>query len=176
MTSCFEWNRAAPGVHHSISLTGGEPLVQADVLAGWLPALRGAAANLIWKPTAPCRRPLSRCCRTSTGLPWISSSPSVTGGRAPWAAHREFLRPGPAKGVPGQGGDRGGDPREEVEAAARLVHEGRPGGGARSAAGNPGRPDRSHRPSGSSTCRARPPAIHPLVRMIPQTHRFIGLL
>jgi organic radical activating enzyme len=35
------WTALLPGAHHSISLTGGEPLLFATVLAGWLPELRG---------------------------------------------------------------------------------------------------------------------------------------
>ena len=35
-----EWSTTLPGAHHSISLTGGEPLMYAERLAGWLPALR----------------------------------------------------------------------------------------------------------------------------------------
>lgn len=35
-----DWLRTAPGAHHSISLTGGEPLLCADQLVEWLPALR----------------------------------------------------------------------------------------------------------------------------------------
>jgi 7-carboxy-7-deazaguanine synthase len=35
-----EWVAALPGAHHSISLTGGEPLLGADILSSWLPELR----------------------------------------------------------------------------------------------------------------------------------------
>ena len=35
-----EWRREAPHLHHSISVTGGEPLEQVDGLRSWLPALR----------------------------------------------------------------------------------------------------------------------------------------
>ena len=35
-----QWHQVAPGIHHSLSLTGGEPLQQADVLREWLPVLR----------------------------------------------------------------------------------------------------------------------------------------
>ena len=35
-----EWTTALPGAHHSVSLTGGEPLLCADTLNGWLPELR----------------------------------------------------------------------------------------------------------------------------------------
>ncbi len=34
------WSSVAPGSHHSISLTGGEPLLSADILQDWLPAMR----------------------------------------------------------------------------------------------------------------------------------------
>jgi organic radical activating enzyme len=34
------WQRGWPGVHHSISLTGGEPLLQVKALKEWLPELR----------------------------------------------------------------------------------------------------------------------------------------
>lgn len=34
------WVSRLPGAHHSISLTGGEPLLSAEVLVQWLPALR----------------------------------------------------------------------------------------------------------------------------------------
>jgi 7-carboxy-7-deazaguanine synthase len=35
------WTGSLPGAHHSISLTGGEPLLFADILAFWLPEPRG---------------------------------------------------------------------------------------------------------------------------------------
>ncbi len=34
------WQRGWPGVHHSISLTGGEPLMHVNALTKWLPELR----------------------------------------------------------------------------------------------------------------------------------------
>jgi len=36
----MDWCIALPGAHHSVSLTGGEPLLCADILAGWLPMMR----------------------------------------------------------------------------------------------------------------------------------------
>ncbi|HEX9022670.1 MAG TPA: 7-carboxy-7-deazaguanine synthase QueE [Geobacteraceae bacterium] len=35
-----DWIAALPGAHHSVSLTGGEPLHCADTLGAWLPELR----------------------------------------------------------------------------------------------------------------------------------------
>jgi organic radical activating enzyme len=37
---CSDWLAQLPGAHHSISFTGGEPLLSADILAGWFPELR----------------------------------------------------------------------------------------------------------------------------------------
>jgi len=35
-----EWRAQLPGAHHSISFTGGEPLLYADALAEWFPEIR----------------------------------------------------------------------------------------------------------------------------------------
>ena len=35
-----KWTAARPGIHHSVSITGGEPLLFATLLAEWLPELR----------------------------------------------------------------------------------------------------------------------------------------
>lgn len=35
-----DWLTLLPGAHHSVSLTGGEPLLCAEALAGWLPEIR----------------------------------------------------------------------------------------------------------------------------------------
>lgn len=35
-----EWQALLPGTHHSISFTGGEPLIEADSLAEWFPEIR----------------------------------------------------------------------------------------------------------------------------------------
>lgn len=35
-----DWCERLPGAHHSFSITGGEPLLNAEILANWFPALR----------------------------------------------------------------------------------------------------------------------------------------
>ncbi len=35
-----DWQTQLPGAHHSVSFTGGEPLLHADALAGWFPEIR----------------------------------------------------------------------------------------------------------------------------------------
>lgn len=41
LSAIFEdWKLQLPGAHHSVSFTGGEPLLSADTLAKWLPEVR----------------------------------------------------------------------------------------------------------------------------------------
>ena len=43
VTAIFdEWRQQLPGAHHSVSFTGGEPLLYADALAEWFPEIRKA--------------------------------------------------------------------------------------------------------------------------------------
>jgi 7-carboxy-7-deazaguanine synthase len=92
----FQWRQELPGVHHSISLTGGEPLLQAEVLRQWLPTLRTVLPlHLETNGTLPAAlAPLL------PHLDYISMDvklASVTGAPTPWQEHRDFLSL--AKGV-----------------------------------------------------------------------------
>jgi organic radical activating enzyme len=170
----FGWEREAPGVHHSLSLTGGEPLVQGDILREWLPDLRRILpVHLETNGTLPeALEPL---------LPHLDSIamdiklPSQTGVPTPWQAHCNFLALARDKGCQVKVVIGEETPPKEVEAAARMVHEVAP-----------------HVPlvlqpvtrAGEIAIGARQlldlqtlaARIHPPVRVIPQTHRFIGLL
>jgi len=168
------WERQLPGLHHSISLTGGEPLVQATVLGEWLPALRRLlpiyletngtlAAEL--EPLLPF-------------IDWISMDiklASQSGVPTPWQEHCNFLalareKECQVKAVIGEE-----TPKREVEAVARMVED--------VAADVPlilqpltrdGRIAISPRALiDLHTAAAR---YHSATRVIPQSHRFIGLL
>jgi organic radical activating enzyme len=82
---------AHPGAHHSISVTGGEPLLQEDVLLAWLPRLREILP--IYLET---NGTLPECLEKV--LPWLDfvamdiKLSSVTGTPTPWNAHQQFLR------------------------------------------------------------------------------------
>lgn len=168
------WIGQRPGIHHSISLTGGEPLHQAAVLGEWLPALRELLPTYLeTNGTLPqALEPLL------PHLDWIAMDvklASVTGVTTPWAAHREFLQLAASrqcfvKVVVGEQ-----TPIEEVTAAAQLVAKGAPqcelilqpetrdgriGLTPRQLLDLQGAASRHHR----------------RVRIIPQTHRFVGLL
>jgi organic radical activating enzyme len=85
------WQRGWPGIHHSISITGGEPLLNHEILLGWLPQLRQL---------------LPICLETNGVLPvalslliahvdYVSMDvklPSTCGSETLWEEHRDFLR------------------------------------------------------------------------------------
>ena len=85
------WCLEAPGAHHSFSITGGEPLLHADLLCEWLPELR------MLLPT---------CLETNGTLPdalekvlplvdWVAMDiklESQTGQTTEWETHQRFLQ------------------------------------------------------------------------------------
>ncbi|WP_282756701.1 7-carboxy-7-deazaguanine synthase QueE [Desulfuromonas thiophila] len=86
-----DWLQQAPGAHHSLALTGGEPLLHGALLRDWLPQLRGLLpVQLETNGTLP--QALAEL------LPWLDfvamdiKLASQTGVPTPWAAHDEFLR------------------------------------------------------------------------------------
>ncbi|MFH1190314.1 MAG: 7-carboxy-7-deazaguanine synthase QueE [Candidatus Omnitrophota bacterium] len=80
------------GIHHSVSLTGGEPLCHTDYLACFLPLMRKEG----WKPyletngTLP--NELSRVIDLIGIVAMDIKLPSSTGERAYWDEHFEFLK------------------------------------------------------------------------------------
>lgn len=116
------WTRDLPGAHHSISITGGEPLCQAGALAVWLPELRSILpVHLETNGTLPdALAPLL------SEIDFISMDlklASVTGVVTPWEEHRRFLtlaaqRPCQVKLVVGTQTSV-----EELVTAVHFVHE-----------------------------------------------------
>lgn len=116
------WLQAAPGLHRAINLTGGEPLLQAEVLRTWLPDLqRRLPIHLETNGTLP-----EALRQVRSWLAFISLDlklASTTGQATPWAAHERFLAevkdtPAQVKIVVGQSTGL-----EEVTRSARLVAE-----------------------------------------------------
>lgn len=78
--------------HHSLSLTGGEPLLQVEFLASFLPKLReeGLSAYLETNGTLP-----KNLAKVISHLDYIGMDiklPSSLKGQEHWAEHREFLQ------------------------------------------------------------------------------------
>jgi 7-carboxy-7-deazaguanine synthase len=92
------WSRGWPGIHHSISITGGEPLLHHDILMEWLPELRKVLpiyleTNGVLPTALPPVIPM---------LDHISMDiklPSTSGCTDQWDLHGEFLRLAAQKNV-----------------------------------------------------------------------------
>jgi len=92
VTLLKSWCLAMPGVHHSISITGGEPLLSAELLAEWLPELRKILpVHLETNGSMP-----SELNQIVPHLDYISMDlklPSVAACSQPlWELHRTFLQ------------------------------------------------------------------------------------
>lgn len=84
------WQRNYP-IHHSIALTGGEPLLQSDALACWLPVASGILPIYL-ETNGTLPNLLTKI------LPWVHwvsmdiKHVSTTGEPTPWEAHQDFLQ------------------------------------------------------------------------------------
>ncbi len=86
-----EWQAEAPGLHHSLCLTGGEPLLHADILAQWLPSV-SAKWPIYLETNGTLPRELAKI------LPWVTwvsmdlKTDETTGQPTDWTAHAEFIK------------------------------------------------------------------------------------
>lgn len=86
-----DWQNRYPGLHHSLSLTGGEPLLQADALQRWLPIV-----SRIWPVYLETNGTLpSELAKILPWTKWVSmdlKTEDSTGQPTRWDAHTEFIR------------------------------------------------------------------------------------
>lgn len=86
-----DWCRRAPGAHHSVSITGGEPLLHAGILAGWLPAIR-TMLPIHLESNGSMPEALSAVVRFCDYISMDIKLPSTAGcGGHLWELHRSFL-------------------------------------------------------------------------------------
>ena len=114
------WTAVRPGVHHSISVTGGEPLLHGEILGEWLPVLRRILPiHLETNGTLPdALAPLI------PHLDYIGMDiklPSATGCGEFWDEHRAFLKLAAGSGVYVKLVVDAGTENWEVERSCELV-------------------------------------------------------
>jgi len=84
------WQHISNNVHHSLALTGGEPLLHADLLKSWLPEVVSILPVFLeTNGTLPAELE-----KVLPLLDWISmdiKGSAVTGVPTPWADHADFL-------------------------------------------------------------------------------------
>jgi organic radical activating enzyme len=115
-----DWQHMSSHMHHSLALTGGEPLLHADILQAWLPDVRSILPVFL-ETNGTLADELAKVLPL---IDWISmdiKGAAVTGVATPWAEHADFME---------RAGDRlcqvklvvdAGTPGNELLAAARLV-------------------------------------------------------
>jgi len=169
-----QWTDDLPAAHHSISITGGEPLLHVKILARWLPELRKILPiYLETNGTLP-----DQLDELIEDIDWISMDiklHSQTGERTDWETQRKFLEISRetqcyAKLVVGET-----TTDLELQLAADLVN------GVSSEIPIIIQPVTLDGKIGVSTGRLLGMQVliselHPIVRVIPQTHRFMGVL
>jgi len=165
---------APRGLHHSVSFTGGEPLLHPDFIAALCPSLRdrGLGAYLETNGTLPGE--LERVIGGIDHVAMDVKMESATGEPTPWEAHRRFLEVAAAAAVQVKVVVVADTPDAELDRLAALV-----------AAVEPATPVVLQPVTAVSGVRTPSPmrvlAMHatlaarlPDVRVIPQVHKLMG--
>ncbi|MCF6180093.1 MAG: 7-carboxy-7-deazaguanine synthase QueE, partial [Geopsychrobacter sp.] len=85
-----DWVGTYPGLHHSLSLTGGEPLLHESLLQNWLPLIRKYLPVYL-ETNGTLTAPLKRLLPLFDHISMDIKLPSVSGHEL-WAEHRAFLQ------------------------------------------------------------------------------------
>lgn len=85
------WTGGWPGTHHSLSITGGEPLLNDEVLLEWLPALR-KYLPIYLETNGVLPAALGRLISFLDIIGMDMKLPSTSGCTDLWDSHQDFLR------------------------------------------------------------------------------------
>jgi 7-carboxy-7-deazaguanine synthase len=91
MQTFEKWENDSPRIHHSISITGGEPLLQSNVLVDWLPYL-SSILPIYLETNGVLYNELSKCIGHIKYVSMDVKLPSVSGLDGLWESHLNFLR------------------------------------------------------------------------------------
>ena len=109
------------GPHHSISLTGGEPLVYVEFLKSALPLLKKAGFKSYLETNGTLPNELEGVIDLIDIVAMDFKLPSSTGNRAYWKEHLEFLKIAVRKKVFVKSVVTTDTKKEDVEEAVRLI-------------------------------------------------------
>lgn len=109
--------------HHSLSITGGEPLLHSRFLAEWLPEVRALGLSTFLETNGMLPDHLERVLPCLDVISMDLKSPSATGlpHERTWEAHRRFLEIGSAKSIYGKFVVTPKTSDEELDRAASLI-------------------------------------------------------
>jgi len=170
-----KWNSGWPGVHHSISITGGEPLLHLEQLREWIPVLREILPVHL-ETNGILHSALATVVRDIDFISMDIKLPSTTGEETMWEHHRDFLAIAATRDMSVKAVVNSETRHWEIIRAAEMT-----------AAESTSIPFIIQPETGNDLAvRISPHELIELqelasgiladVRVIPQTHRFIGLL
>jgi len=85
------WSHGWPGLHHSLSITGGEPLLAVETLIIWLPELR-RRMPIFLETNGTLPEALMRVKLWLSHISMDIKLPSASGHPEQWEVHRAFLQ------------------------------------------------------------------------------------
>ena len=168
------WVEDHPGLHHSLSLTGGEPLLQAPLLRQWLPALRDLLPIYL-ETNGVLAAELSGLFEWIDYVSMDIKLPSVSGLGPLWSQHRDFLRAARDKELWAKAVFDRHTSLSEIERTAEMMAEYAP---ERELILQPLTTANGIEMASRDLLEMQQvaAAIHPRTRVIAQTHNFLGLL
>ncbi len=109
--------------HHSLSITGGEPLLHAQFLAEWLPTVRTLGLSTFLETNGTLPDHLKRVLPYLDTISMDLKAPSATGLNAEqtWETHRRFVEVGSTKNLYGKFVVTPSSTNEELNRAVSLL-------------------------------------------------------
>lgn len=111
---------------HSVSLTGGEPLLQVDFIKEFIPYLRRAGLKVYLETSGVLHRELEKIIHDVDIVAMDFKLPSSTQQRPFWKEHEEFLRIAQQKDVFIKAVITSVTQREDVQRAVAIIKEAAP--------------------------------------------------
>jgi len=115
---------AFPSLHHSVSLTGGEPLLHPDFIRALAPLLRDRGLPVYLETNGTLPDALEQVVEHVRYVAMDMKLESATGQPTPWDAHRQFLRIAATHGVQVKVVVTSMATDDELERVAKVVNEG----------------------------------------------------
>jgi len=109
------------GVHHSVSLTGGEPLLYSDFLAPFLKILKKEAKKTYLETNGTLPEELSKVVDLVDIIAMDFKLPSATGARSYWDEHLSFLKIAAKKNVFVKAVVTSHTKKEDIERSISLI-------------------------------------------------------
>ena len=115
-----QWQDSSNNVHHSLALTGGEPLLHAEILSEWLPQVQ-AILTVFLETNGTLPTELAKVL-PSIDLISMDIKGSATGAPIPWKEHADFLAVAGERLCQVKLVVDAGTPESELLETARLVN------------------------------------------------------